>query len=83
MLIENYKVGTLAKYGLDYATLSAVNPRLVYCSITGFGQTGPVRAAAGLRHHRPGHGRVMSITGNPDGAPGGGPARPASPSPTR
>lgn len=75
VLIENYKVGDLAKYGLDYATLSELNPRLVYCSITGFGQTGP-------RAHEPGYdfiiqglGGLMSITGERDDLPGGGPQK--------
>ncbi len=73
VLIENFKVGNMARFNLDYATLSRVNPRLVYCSITGFGQTGP-------RSHLPGYdpifqamSGVMSITGVPDGAPGAGP----------
>ncbi|MBF9043740.1 CoA transferase [Rhodobacterales bacterium HKCCE4037] len=73
VLIENFKVGNMARFNLDYATLSQVNPRLVYCSITGFGQTGP-------RSHLPGYdpifqamSGVMSITGVPDGAPGAGP----------
>ena len=75
VLIENYKVGTLAKYGLDYATLSAANPRLVYCSITGFGQTGPYAARPGYDTIVQGMGGLMSITGNPDDAPGGGPRK--------
>ncbi len=69
VLLENYKVGGLAKYGLDYASLSAINPRLVYCSITGFGQDGPYA-------HRPGYdfliqamGGMMSITGAPETEP--------------
>jgi crotonobetainyl-CoA:carnitine CoA-transferase CaiB-like acyl-CoA transferase len=74
-LIENYKVGTLAKYGLDYPTLSAANPRLVYCSITGFGQTGPYAPRPGYDTIVQGMGGLMSITGNPDGAPGGGPRK--------
>ena len=57
VLIENFKTGGLAKYGLDYASLKAINPRLVYCSITGFGHDGPYAAARRLRLHRPGHGR--------------------------
>ena len=75
VLIENYKVGTLAKYGLDYATLSATNPRLVYCSITGFGQTGPYASRPGYDTIVQGMGGLMSITGNPDDAPGGGPRK--------
>jgi crotonobetainyl-CoA:carnitine CoA-transferase CaiB-like acyl-CoA transferase len=69
VLIENFKVGGLARYGLDYASLAELNPGLVYCSITGFGQTGPYA-------HRPGYdfiiqamGGAMSLTGEPDGAP--------------
>ena len=58
IVIENFKVGGLAKYGLDYASLSAVNPRLIYCSITGFGQDGPYAAPGGLRLHHPGHVRA-------------------------
>jgi len=69
VLIENFKVGGLAKYGLDYASLSALNPRLVYCSITGFGQTGPYAARAGYDFIVQGMGGIMSLTGEPDGAP--------------
>lgn len=75
IFLENYKVGDLARYGLDYASLKAVNPRLIYCSVTGFGQTGPYS-------HRPGYdtvfqamGGLMSVTGQPDEAPGGGPLK--------
>ena len=75
VLIENYKVGTLAKYGLDHATLSAANPRLVYCSVTGFGQTGPYAPRPGYDTVVQGMGGLMSITGDPDGAPGGGPRK--------
>jgi crotonobetainyl-CoA:carnitine CoA-transferase CaiB-like acyl-CoA transferase len=75
VLVENYKVGTLAKYSLDYPTLSAVNPRLVYCSITGFGQTGPYAPRPGYDTIVQGMGGLMSITGNPDNAPGGGPRK--------
>ena len=56
ILVENYKVGNLAKYGLDYQSLVKVNPRLIYCSITGFGQTGPNAEKAGLRCYDSGHG---------------------------
>ena len=63
ILLENYKVGQLAKYGLDYATLSALNPRLIYCSITGFGQTGPDAAKAGYDFVTQGLSGLMSITG--------------------
>ncbi len=75
VLIENFKVDGLKKYGLDYDSLRAVNPRLVYCSVTGFGQTGPYR-------HRPGYdimiqamGGLMSVTGERDELPGGGPQK--------
>jgi crotonobetainyl-CoA:carnitine CoA-transferase CaiB-like acyl-CoA transferase len=73
VLIENFKVGALAKYGLDYGTLAPINPRLVYCSITGFGQTGPYRDRAGYDFMVQGLGGLMSITGAPDHTPGGGP----------
>ncbi|HLL30303.1 MAG TPA: CaiB/BaiF CoA-transferase family protein [Allosphingosinicella sp.] len=69
VLIENFKVGGLARYGLDYLSLSAVNPSLVYCSITGFGQTGPYAARAGYDFIIQGMGGAMSLTGEPDGAP--------------
>jgi crotonobetainyl-CoA:carnitine CoA-transferase CaiB-like acyl-CoA transferase len=75
ILIENFKVGGLAKYGLDYATLAPINPRLVYCSITGFGQTGPYRDRAGYDFMVQGLGGLMSITGAPDHTPGGGPIK--------
>ncbi len=58
VLVENFKVGGLAKYGLDYASVAALNPRLVYASITGFGQDGPVRRSRRLRLHHPGHERI-------------------------
>lgn len=69
ILIENFKVGGLAKYGLDYATLSALNPRLIYCSVTGFGQTGPYRQRAGYDFMIQGMSGIMSLTGEPDGEP--------------
>jgi len=75
VLVENYKVGGLAKYGLDYASLRALNPRLVYCSITGYGQTGPYADRAGYDAAIQAQGGLMSITGEPDGAPGGGPQK--------
>ncbi len=75
VLIENFKAGALAKYGLDYAALAQINPRLVYCSITGFGQTGPYRDRAGYDFMVQGLGGLMSITGAPDDAPGGGPIK--------
>jgi crotonobetainyl-CoA:carnitine CoA-transferase CaiB-like acyl-CoA transferase len=75
VLLENFRVGGLERYGLGYAELSALNPRLVYCSITGFGQTGPYRHRAGYDFLLQGMGGLMSITGAPDGAPGGGPMK--------
>lgn len=75
VLVENFKVGGLAKYGLDYASLSAVNPRLVYCSITGFGQTGPYAARPGYDALIQGMGGLMSVTGEPDDRPGGAPQK--------
>lgn len=69
VVIENFKVGGLKKYGLDYESLSANNPRLIYCSITGFGQTGPFASRAGYDFMIQGMAGVMSITGAPDGEP--------------
>jgi crotonobetainyl-CoA:carnitine CoA-transferase CaiB-like acyl-CoA transferase len=69
VLVENFKVGGLAKYGLDYPALSAINPRLVYCSITGFGQTGPYAARGGYDFVAQGMGGMMSVTGESDGPP--------------
>lgn len=69
IVIENYKVGGLAKYGLDHASLSAINPRLITCSVTGFGQTGPYAHRAGYDFIIQGMGGAMSMTGEPDGAP--------------
>ena len=69
VLIENFKVGTLAKYGLDYASLSADNPRLVYCSITGFGQDGPYASRPGYDFIIQGMSGVMDLTGDPAGPP--------------
>jgi len=69
VLIENFKVGGLKKYGLDYASLKDANPRLIYCSITGFGQTGPYANRAGYDFMIQGMAGVMSITGEPDGNP--------------
>ncbi len=75
VLLENFKVGDLARHGLDHVSLRALNPRLIYCSVTGFGQTGP-------KSHLPGYDTVfqamsgmMSVTGLPDGVPGGGPMK--------
>jgi crotonobetainyl-CoA:carnitine CoA-transferase CaiB-like acyl-CoA transferase len=69
VLIENFKLGGLAKYGLDYAALSARNPRLIYCSITGFGQDGPYAARAGYDFLIQGMSGIMDLTGEPDGTP--------------
>ena len=69
VLIENFKVGGLAKYGLDYDSLRAVNPRLIYCSITGFGQTGPYAHRAGYDFIIQGMAGLMSVTGDPAGQP--------------
>ena len=69
VVIENFKVGGLAKYGLDYTSLAAINPRLIYCSITGFGQTGPYAHRAGYDFIIQGMAGLMSITGEPDGQP--------------
>ncbi len=69
ILIENFKVGGLAKYGLDYESLRAVNPRLIYCSITGFGQDGPYAHRAGYDYIIQGMSGLMSVTGEPDGQP--------------
>jgi crotonobetainyl-CoA:carnitine CoA-transferase CaiB-like acyl-CoA transferase len=75
VLVENFKVGGLAKYGLDYASLKALNPRLIYCSITGFGQDGPYAERAGYDLMIQAMSGMMSITGRADGTPGGGPQR--------
>ncbi len=69
VLIENFKVGGLARYGLDHGSLAALNPGLVYCSITGFGQTGPYASRAGYDFIIQGMGGAMSLTGEPDGEP--------------
>jgi crotonobetainyl-CoA:carnitine CoA-transferase CaiB-like acyl-CoA transferase len=69
VLIENFKVGGLAKFGLDYESLKAVNPRLVYCSVTGFGQDGPYAGRAGYDFMIQGMGGIMSLTGEPAGEP--------------
>jgi crotonobetainyl-CoA:carnitine CoA-transferase CaiB-like acyl-CoA transferase len=75
VLIENFKVGGLKKYGLDYASLEPLNPRLIYCSITGFGQTGPYAQRAGYDFMIQAMGGIMSVTGQPDGALGGEPMK--------
>lgn len=75
VLVENFKLDGLKKYGLDYASLKQLNPRLVYCSITGFGQTGPYAPRAGYDFLIQGMGGLMSITGRPDSESGGGPIK--------
>jgi crotonobetainyl-CoA:carnitine CoA-transferase CaiB-like acyl-CoA transferase len=75
VLIENYKVGDLQRYGLDWESLRAVNPRLVYCSVTGFGQTGPYAKLPGYDTVFQAMSGMMSVTGLPDGVPGGGPMK--------
>ena len=74
VFVENFKVGDMARYGLDYASLKVLNPRLVYCSVTGFGQTGPYRERAGYDYAIQGMGGLMSITGERDDL-GGGPQK--------
>ena len=75
VVLENFKVGALAKYGLGYEDLRAINPGLVYCSVTGFGQTGPYAARPGYDFIFQGMGGLMSITGERDNEPGGGPQK--------
>ncbi|WP_324834042.1 CaiB/BaiF CoA transferase family protein [Pseudomonas saxonica] len=75
IVIENFKVGGLEAYGLDYASLSALNPELIYCSITGFGQTGPYAKRAGYDFMIQGLGGLMSLTGRPEGEEGAGPVK--------
>jgi crotonobetainyl-CoA:carnitine CoA-transferase CaiB-like acyl-CoA transferase len=75
VLIENYKVGALARHGLSYEALRVENPKLIYCSITGFGQTGPYRARPGYDTIIQAMGGLMSLTGQPDSSPGGEPLR--------
>ena len=74
-MLENYKVGALARFGLDYAAVRKLNPRVIYCSITGFGQTGPYRNRPGYDFLIQGMGGLMSVTGERDDRPGGGPQR--------
>ena len=74
VFVENFKVGDMARYGLDYASLMAINPKLVYCSVTGFGQTGPYRDRAGYDYAIQGIGGLMSVTGERDDL-GGGPQK--------
>ncbi len=75
ILVENFKVGGLKQYGLDYQSLKAINPRLIYCSVTGFGQTGPYAERAGYDLMIQAMSGLMSITGHADDQPGGGPMR--------
>ncbi|HEX6827774.1 MAG TPA: CaiB/BaiF CoA-transferase family protein [Burkholderiales bacterium] len=75
ILLENYKVGALARYRLGYSDLESINPGLIYCSITGFGQDGPYRDRAGYDFMIQGMGGLMSVTGEPDDLPGGGPVK--------
>ncbi|QSR18047.1 CoA transferase [Novosphingobium sp. KA1] len=75
VLIENYKVGDLARFGLDYESLKAINPRLIYCSVTGFGQTGPMAARPGYDGLFQATGGMMAVTGIPEGQPGAGPLK--------
>lgn len=75
VVLENFKKDGLVRYGLDYASLAEVNPELVYCSITGFGQDGPYAARAGYDFLIQGLGGLMSLTGHPDGEPGAGPMK--------
>jgi crotonobetainyl-CoA:carnitine CoA-transferase CaiB-like acyl-CoA transferase len=75
IVLENFKVGTLARFGLDYDSLKALNPALIYCSITGFGQTGPKRDVAAYDFMIQAMGGLMSLTGEADDKPGGGPQK--------
>src|SRR5712675_2032847 len=75
IVLENFKVGTLARFGLGYEQLQAVNPQLIYCSITGFGQSGPRRDAAAYDFMIQGMSGLMSVTGEADGKPGAGPQK--------
>ncbi len=75
VMVENFKVGDMARYGLDAASMRASRPRLIYCSITGFGQTGPYRDRAGYDYAVQGLGGLMSVTGERDDLPGGGPQK--------
>ncbi len=75
IVLENFKAGTLERYGLDHASLRALNPRLIYCSVTGFGQTGPRRDQAAYDFLIQAMGGLMSVTGEPDGRPGAGPQK--------
>jgi len=75
IIVENFRPGGLQKYGLDYEAIAAINPRIIYCSITGFGQSGPYAHRPGYDFLIQGMGGLMSITGQPDGSPGAGPVK--------
>lgn len=75
IVVENFRVGGLTKYGLDYGALKAIKPDLIYCSITGFGQSGPYKDRGGYDFLIQGMSGLMSVTGRPDGEPGGGPLK--------
>ena len=75
IIVENFRPGGLQKYGLDYASIAAINPGIIYCSITGFGQNGPYANRPGYDFLIQGMGGLMSITGQPDGSPGAGPVK--------
>ena len=75
IVVENYKVGTLTRYGLDYAALKAINPRLIFASVTGFGQSGPRKSAAAYDFAIQAMGGLMSVTGEREGMPGAGPQK--------
>jgi crotonobetainyl-CoA:carnitine CoA-transferase CaiB-like acyl-CoA transferase len=75
IVVENFKTGALARQGLDYATLSALNPRLIYCSVTGFGHSGPYATRGGYDFLIQGMSGLMSVTGRPNGEPGAGPTK--------
>jgi len=75
VVVENFKTGALARYGLDYASLAAENPALIYCSLTGFGHSGPYKDKAGYDYLIQGMGGLMSVTGQPDGVPGAEPMK--------
>ena len=78
VVLENFKVGGLRRYGLDYESLKTIKPDLIYCSITGFGQNGPYANRAGYDFLLQGMGGLMGITGKPDSEPGGGPVKEAT-----
>ena len=79
VFVENYKTGNLARYGLDYESLKAINPRLIYCSVTGYGPTGPYASRPAYDFILQGMAGLMSTCGHPDGQPGAGPMRTAIP----